>query len=251
VGDDRKEFRLSVQDDRKRPDLSGTQFPVVPEAKKPARHQETSDPKAPRGSVPGAEPDQAPSKGLSAGEQFQILQKEWERISATAKKSLSEAKSDKLKQQIFDEFRRSRHDYVIRHLKFAEQHPKEEVAVKALHFVFLFSDAESEQRSRAKTLVLQDHLEKKNLAVICRVYGSGFDDDWKKLLEGVAAKNPHREPRAHALLALGLERQRVSESGSDQKPGREAAKFFEEIIAKYADIKDLNREEKLGEIAGR
>jgi thiol-disulfide isomerase/thioredoxin len=136
-------------------------------------------------------------------------------------------------------------------LRFAEKHARDALAVDALvHVVEHIEDPES--RRQAIRMLSRRHSRSDRIGAVCAALVSIDEEGAEKLLRQILAENPHRAVRGRACLSLGQRCQNRAESAGkpeeEAKQIREAEKHFKQVVEKYADLRDGDRN-TLGAVA--
>jgi hypothetical protein len=172
--------------------------------------------------------------------QYQVLLKEYNDASQEYAKAYGEAKTPEEQQKVVQEKYPWPDRYASKFLALAEKHPKEPVAEAALIWILtneyqrlrfrpwydhtaryemiriltgggrrwgVLSKEEQDVRRKATDLLLRDHVASPKLGRVVEMLGSTQDKNGTALLRAVLDKNPHKEVKAEACLALALQTQ--------------------------------------------
>jgi hypothetical protein len=183
--------------------------------------------------------DQEKGKAAESGqstpiEKLRDILKEYQKAQEAFSEAYSKAKTDEDRQKILDETYPQPEKYAERLLKLAEDHPKDTAALDAL--VWVATNAPfGPSGQKAVQALARDHLNSPKMAEVCArlVYMPG--DEGPNLLRKLVANSPHEAVKAQATMALAqvlMERSRGNPALM-----KEAEALFEEVVAKYADVK--------------
>ena len=216
-----------------------------------------------------ANPCPAQDKPKSPAEQFQTLLKQYQEASGSGT-----VLTDEERLKFIGEVYRLRYRLALKFVELAEKFPKDPIAVNALmQAVWQVNSTpwpvelvgRDEAAPRALALLERDHVESEKLGPTCQRLGYGFGREYGNFLRAVLDRNPHREVRAQACLALAhflsgrlqrlalisqqpeLERVYADLFGKDylrellrmdgEKANREADGLLERALADFGDVK--------------
>jgi hypothetical protein len=152
----------------------------------------------------------------------------------------SKAKTNEERSKLVKEKLPDRDAVAEKMLKIAEDAPEDSVAVEALVWVAL--NAFGPKGEKAMKVLIADHLKDPQIASLCprMVYNNTATAE--QFLREVLAKNPGREARGQACMALGKKLSHEAEdAGSEAKSQamtQEAEALLERVTREFADIKD-------------
>jgi hypothetical protein len=166
--------------------------------------------------------DEAPK---TAAEQYQALLKEFSEERAEAIKAIRAARPEE-QRKVYEEKYPKPQKYAPKFLEVAKKFPSDPAAYDALAWV-CGNAAGSAEGKEATAIVLKDHIKNEKLGVLTPHLGAGPDGE--KTLRRIVAESPHKDVQGFATLRLA---QLLKEGNK-----AEAIKLFEQVIAKYADVK--------------
>ncbi len=199
-------------------------------AQEPSR--KTSKPQAT--STPKAE-----SPTATPAERYRDVLKAYQKDQQELFKAYRAAKTDAERQKILETKRPDEESYADKMLKIAEDAPKDPVAVEALVWVAL--NTGGPKADRAMKELIRSHVQDPKIAFFCARMVYDNSPQSERFLREVLAKNPDREAKGHACLALGQRLKMAAErAGSKEKSEsmtREAESFLERVAREFGDIK--------------
>jgi tetratricopeptide (TPR) repeat protein len=161
----------------------------------------------------------------SAAEQYQALLKELMAERTEYMNAIRAAKDDEERQKIFNEKYPKPQKYAPKFLELAKKNPTDSTAFEALSWLCM-NVAGTAEGKEASEIILKDHVKNEKLGPIAmRLSGSGAE----KTLRRIIAESPHKDVQGFATLRLA----QVLKEGNKE----EATKLFEQVIAKYPDVK--------------
>jgi len=137
--------------------------------------------------------------------QYQALVKVYQDAMQTYSEALGKAKTYEERLKVFDEVLPKPEKLAPRFLELAEKHPRDSVAFDALTWILVNcvrSPAQIPARAKAVAILSQGHARSAKLGPICQNLASGLDEETAILLTAILDKNPSKEVRAEACLAL-------------------------------------------------
>ena len=194
-------------------------------------------------------------------QQYQALLKEYNDAFQAYAKAYAEAKTPEEQQAVVQSKYPWPDKYASKFLALAEQHPKGPVAEAALVWIMtneyqllrfrpwyehtaryemiriltgggrrwgVLTKEEQDVRGKATDLLLRDHVASPKLGRVVELLGSSQDRKSTALLRAVMDKNPHREVRAEAGVALALQTQARVALIKQCKDDPQAAKSVEQ-----------------------
>ena len=189
---------------------------------------------------PAAAAQPAAAQAAPAAETFEQISKEYDAAQQAFMKEYRAAADDAARKKLVDEKYPRASKYVPRVMAFVERDPDDPAAVDAL--VWLANRADNEETLKSALARLGErHIKSEKLGQVCQRLGYNTDDFVRPFLTRVLETSPHREVQAQACYALG-------QSHLYGNNGPEAEKRFEEVVAKFADVKGGHRQ-TLGESA--
>lgn len=156
-------------------------------------------------SVVAAE-DPGQERRATPAEQYQSLLKAQELASSPGR-----VLSDEERLQFIGKTFRRWNEIALHFVELAERYPEDPVAVDALIRAVWYANSTpwpvelvgpDEARARAFALLERDHLRSDKFGPVCERISGGFCKEYETFLRAVLEKNPHREVRARACLAL-------------------------------------------------
>src|SRR5262245_57111949 len=169
-------------------------------------------------------------------EQYQALAKEYADAMKAYRETREQADTEEVKQKVFQEKYPQPIQYAPRFLDLAEKNSRDPAALDALSWVLEHTvrtyGSTPGPRARAAEMLLRDHVQSDRIGRVCQNLANGDQKESTLLLRGILEKNPHREVRAEAAMALAQRlsgRARVARQLQDS-PG--LAKSFESVYSK-------------------
>lgn len=166
--------------------------------------------------------DEAPK---TAAEQYQALMKDLMAERNEYIKAMQAAKDDDERQKIFNEKYPKPQKYAAKFLELAKKSPTEPAAFDALSWLCINVPGTPEGKE-ATEIVLKDHIKNEKLGMVIPRLGTGPDGE--KTLRRIIAESPHKD--AQGIATYRLAQVLKKDKGESQK-------LFEEILAKFADVK--------------
>jgi ribosomal protein S15P/S13E len=152
-------------------------------------------------SLSAAVADDTDSSKATPEQQLQALIKEIENVS----EDLASAKTDEQRKSVLARLT----TLPQRLLALAEEHPNDPVALQALIELVAWvngtafpNGGKDTPCERALTILLRDHIQSKELGVVCQRVVFGFHSSHETFLRAVLEKNPHHEVKGLACLSL-------------------------------------------------
>jgi hypothetical protein len=145
-------------------------------------------------------------KPATPAEQYQALLKEYDRASSSGR-PLTDTERLKFIGQVY----KHRSALALQFLELAEQNPNDPIALDALiKAVWQVNTTpwpvdlvgEDKARGRAFALIQRAHIRSDRLGPLCQRVSYGFCEEYETFLRAVLEKNPHKNVRATACLAL-------------------------------------------------
>jgi hypothetical protein len=211
-------------------------------------------------------PDRQPA---TPEQQYQVLLKEYDDAFQAYAKAYGEAKTPEEQQAVVQNKYPWPGRYASKFLALAQRHPKGPVAEAALVWVMtneyqllrfrpwydhtaryemiriltgggrrwgVLTKEEQDVRGKATELLLRDHVASPKLGRVVELLGSSQEKNSTALLRAVLDKNPHKEVKAEAGLALALQTQARVALIKQCKDDPQAAKSVEQNYGKdYAE----------------
>jgi hypothetical protein len=193
-----------------------------------------------------ADDEKAKGKDESAtpAEQYKALDKEFNDAMQAFQKAHGEAKTEKERQQLFQDKYPQPDKFAPKFLALAEKHPKDPAAVNALVWIVthIFGPTgQDNARSKALVILARDHITNEMLGEVCiPMLAYSGDKESEAMLRKALEHNPHKDVQGRACLTLAQQliiRARTSKDPKDDKFAKEAEELFERVVAKYADVK--------------
>jgi hypothetical protein len=147
----------------------------------------------------GPEVPAAPAK------QYQALVRQYQDAMQAYSEALGKAKTFEERQKVFNEVYPKPEKLAPGFLKLAEQHPQDPVAFDALTWILVNcvrSPARIPARAKAVAILSQDHVRSKKLGPMCQALAGGCDEETAILVTAILDRNPSKDVRAEACLAL-------------------------------------------------
>jgi len=160
----------------------------------------------------------------TAAEQYQALVKEFEDAAREFNTKYRAAETPEEKQKLLKE-RPNVSDYAKKFLELAKKHPQDSAALDALVWICTYTPRGAEGKE-AMEIVFKDHIKSENIGALIDRLAPGSDTE--KTLRRLVAESPHTDVKGLAAFRLG-------QLLKDNKA--ESEKLFEEVIAKFPDVK--------------
>jgi hypothetical protein len=195
-----------------------------------------------------AEPDAPDSSGGSesaqqaaakAPDSYQQIMQEYQKAQQAFNEVYRAAKDDAERHKIIDEKYPRPEQYAARLLAFAEKNPDDPSAIDSLVFV-VSTVRQGAAADKALDRLTGQYIGSEKLASVCQQLGYSGSPSAEAALVKVMEQSPHNGVKAQACYALG-------QYHLNQNNSAEAEKRFEEVIAKYGDVKSYRG--TLGEAA--
>jgi hypothetical protein len=154
---------------------------------------------APTAAGPAKEQPAAPAK------QYQALLKQYQDAMQTFAAALSKANTYEERMKVFDEVYPKPEKLAPRFLELAEKYSQDPVALDALTWIVVKcagSPARIPARAKAVAILSQDHARSQKLGPVCQGLANSYDEETATLLTAIVDKNPSKDVRAEACLAL-------------------------------------------------
>jgi hypothetical protein len=145
-------------------------------------------------------------RSATPAEQYRALLKEYQAASSSGR-----ALSDEERRTFVGRVFQLRNELALKFVELAEKYPKDPIAVDALIQATWQVNTtpwpvglvgRDEARIKAFALLERDHIRSDKLGPVCQRISSGFCKEYETFLRAVLEKNPHRDVRAQACLAL-------------------------------------------------
>jgi hypothetical protein len=179
--------------------------------------------------------DKPADKPATPAAQFQALKKEYDTAERTFLNRYRAAGTQEERQKIL-EARPKPAEFAARFLELADKFPKDPAAVDALVWVASQPEAGPAGETALEKL-LQDHVTSDKLGQLCLMLVYSDAKAAEKVLRGVLAQNPHRAVQGQACLALAQSLKNKGETQGNATQTAEAEKLFDQVLAKYADVR--------------
>jgi hypothetical protein len=193
-------------------------------------------------------------KPATPAEQYRALLKEYQDAADAYAKASAAATTDAQRRKVYAEQFPRVDKLAARFLELAEKNPKDPIALDALLWVVNYTSdppgGKDDPRARAVALLLRDHIRSDKIGPVCPRLAFGFARESETLLRAVLEKNPHREVRGQACLALAeflANRLRMLDLARD---GAEVARHYENLFGKdyLAELRRQDRAKAIKEI---
>jgi hypothetical protein len=204
--------------------------------------------------------DDGQNRRATPAQQYQAILKEYQ-VAASGRGS-----SDDDRRKSIARVDRLRNSLARRFLELAEKYPTDPIAVDALiQAVWMVNHnsypagGKDSPRGKALTLLLRKHVRSEKLGPICLRISSGFREEYETFLRTVLEKNPHKNARALACLALAQflkdRLQRLDRLKEQPELAREHEKLFGKdylaALRRQDRVKGAREVETLFEQAGK
>jgi hypothetical protein len=189
---------------------------------------------------PAAKP--APPAPQTPTQKLEALKKEFKQQEDALLKRYRAAKAEE-RNKIIQEFRAAIQTADRKVLALAEQNAKDPVALQALSWILSQPGGQTDEVKKALTWLARDFAASPDIGPICQLLDNAESPEAGALLQAVRDKNPSRDIRGLATYALasGLfarSEERTAAKADADKLRQESEQLFEEVIAKYGDVKD-------------
>jgi hypothetical protein len=180
--------------------------------------------------------DKPPDKPTTPQEQFQALVKEYADAMKAYREAYDAAESEVAKQKVFQEKYPQPIQKAPRFLELAERHPKDPAALDALTWVMEKTvrtyGSKPSPRTQAAELLLRDNAQSDKIGRVCQNLAYGDQKQSTVLLRGILAKNPHKEMRAEAAMALAQRLSGRARAARQLQDSPALARIFESMYSK-------------------
>ncbi|MBI1914887.1 MAG: redoxin domain-containing protein [Planctomycetes bacterium] len=181
-------------------------------------------------------------------EQYKALLKEYNNALQEYFKAVREAKTPQDQQKVFQEKYPRPDKYAPKFLELAEKNPKAPYAEDALIWIVTNGarmglpggQKEQDARGKAIDMLLRDHVASPKMSRIVRMLGSNRDKKSAELLRALLDKNPSKEVKAEACLALAREMQNRVTLVKQLKENPQLARSYEPFYGKDS-IEELRK----------
>ena len=201
----------------------------------------------------GDEPPDRPNAAAprSPSDQYRALLKEYQAAMEDFTKVYRDARTDEERREVFDRKFPRPQRFAVRFLELAEKNPQDPAALDALIWVASFSPSGPEG-DRAIHLLAKDHVQSPKLApLIPRLSQMGIASAQPLYIAALEQSESH-EVKGWSSYGLAQASRKAAEGsrGHDaDRANEEAEKYFQDVVAKYGDIKTSRG--PLGELATR
>ena len=201
------------------------------------------DGQAPPKSVrPAAEDAASPAATLAA------LKKEFQQASTDRNRESKSAKTPADQQKAWQDHAKRRDAVLTRAVELARKNPTDPAALEALQWVIAGGVGWGPPTNAAFDLLAKDHVTSDKLERVCTMASIySLSDAGERFLRAVLDKSPHHAVRGVACLSLGRRLHSKAETARFRKlPGadelqKESEKFYERVVAEFADVKANDR----------
>ena len=146
--------------------------------------------------------DEPPDKGKTPRERYQALFQEHQNAMQQFMDVYQKAKNDEERSKLFQEKYPQPQSYGRRFLEIADSAPRDEAAIDSLIWIVQHAGSGTEANSAIDRLAAS-HAETKRLGQIAPNLVYSLSPSAEKLLRAILTKNPDREVKGQACLALG------------------------------------------------
>lgn len=181
-----------------------------------------------------ASQDKTKNEPMTPAEQYMALLKEHSDAMRAFQMAYQKAKTQEERNKVFEEKYPKPDKLAPKMLDLAEKNPKDPVAVDALVWVVTNSNRSGKDspKARAVVILLRDHVRSNKLVRVCQSLANGFDTEGRDLLHGILDKNPSKDVKAEACLALGQRLSRTAQIVRALKERPELTKQLEQAFGK-------------------
>jgi len=178
-------------------------------------------------------------------QQYKALVKEYQDGITAYQQAVGKAKTNEERQKAFREKYPQPAKFAPKFLALAEKHPKDPVAVDALVWVATNSfglPGKDSPQAKAFAILQRDHVTSPKLAPLCQRLIYSMDQGTETFLRALLEKNPNKEVKGNACLALAQFLKNRASRGQRNKPdqdklNKEVEGLFERAAKDYADVK--------------
>ncbi len=177
-----------------------------------------------------------PQKPKTPDEQFQALKKDLNKSQQALGKEFRNAKTDEEQQKIRTRYQEAVEKCQKEVFELAQKNAKEPFAVDAL--IWVVQNAPGEAATEALTILAKEHIQDKRMGTVAAKLADSGSPQAEKLLRAILEKNPDHKAQAQACFALANFLKQKSEEAPSADT-KEAEKYFDLLVTKYADIGSL------------
>jgi hypothetical protein len=170
-----------------------------------------------------------PDKPQTPAEQYKALVEEINKARQAYSDAYRQAKTDEERQKVFTDKYPQPEKFAPRFLELAEKHASDAAAVDALAWIATNVRRGSEN-DKALDILFRDHLKNEKLGPVCGMLVYSPGPNVENLLRKAMEQSPHHAVQGQASYALAQHLMRFRKAD-------EAEKLFEQVVAKYADVK--------------
>jgi peroxiredoxin len=175
--------------------------------------------------------------------EYTSIIQEYEGANRAREKEVEEAKSPQDKGRVYVDHAHDWDEFGRRMLALAERHPRDPVAVDALVWVMRTATAPRDRSRRgAMAILARDHVSSDKLADIFESNLIPADAEWQAYLRTLLEKNPYKNIRGRACLALALSLQnpllfdRTGAPSTGCKINKEIEILLERAVREFGDV---------------
>jgi hypothetical protein len=179
------------------------------------------------------------AKSQDPAEEYRDLLKAYQKAEEDFLQAYRAAKTDAERMTTLQTKRPDVDTYAAKMLKLAEDAPHDPVAVEAL--LWIVQNSSGARADKAMKSLIASYIQDPKIGSLCSRMVYDNSPQGETLLREVLARNPGREAKGAACLALGQRlRMQAERSGSGQEQGRltkEAEGFLERASKEFTDVK--------------
>jgi AhpC/TSA family len=184
----------------------------------------------------------APPTQRKPSQKFEALKKEFRQQEDAILKQYRAAKAED-RDKIIQQFRAAIQSADRKVFALAEENAKDPVALQALSWILSQPGGQTDEVKKALAWLARDFAASPDIGPICQSLDNAESSEAGALLQAVRDKNPSREIRGLATYALACgvfarSEERTATKADADKLRQESEQLFEELIAKYGDVKD-------------
>jgi hypothetical protein len=187
-----------------------------------------------------AKKDGPPARAaLSPAERYRDALKAYEKSTEEFMTAYRAAKTQEERTKVIETRRPDDSKTAAEMLRIADDAPKDPVAIEAL--VWISTNSGGPAADRAMKVLAADHVQDPRIASLCSRLAYEQSPQSEQLLREVIARNPGRDAKGMACLALGQRLKLASEQGSAEEKAaamaKEAEGLLERVAGEFANVK--------------
>jgi hypothetical protein len=187
--------------------------------------------------LPAARADDESDKSATPRQRYQALFQEYRRAMEAFSEAYQKAKTNEERQKLFDEKYPKPQSYTGRFLEIVDAAPNDPAAVDALVWVVENGGSGPDVNRAVKTLA-DKHPAHRRMGEVAPRLSRSYSPAAQALLEAILEKNPEREVKGQASLALGQFLKQRADLVRSVREGPERAKQIESFLRGQGSSKD-------------